>query len=78
MEEEKYRVSVCRDFPNGVPLIAYAHGREDAAKLLKRLTDNDYQSTQMKTKPGCPNIVMVERWNPDENEWEFVEDDEFR
>lgn len=76
MEEEKYSVSICRDFPDGVPLIEYAHSRKDAIAILKRLTAKDYQSSQVKTKPGYRNIALIERWNPKDNDWEFIGDDE--
>lgn len=74
---KKFRVVVCRNFPDGEPMVIEVNSLKEAVELHRRCThmDIEFQSDQDvdSLKPGCKNIVMIEQWDEEEGDWVSAE-----
>ena len=79
MTEKQYRVVAVRNFPDQDPMILETQTLEEGLSILRRLTSQEnFQSDQAVIRPGCRNLVFLERRSPVDGEWEFVPEEECR
>ena len=69
--ENKFRIALCKDFSKSKLLYTYVKDIEDAKCLLKKLADSGKYQSENNSIPGLSNLAALERWNEEDQEWEF-------